>query len=137
MQKDKSRYTFQITHHANQPDRNGRVWPEDIYDKAMNNAIERGLYVTLGQPNSLFDVAQVDLKDVVGQVTQYNPATKECVVEPSNKLLSILAEGGYTIGITTRGIGTVTENADGTATVNKDLRIMSTGLSLIKDSRKE
>lgn len=136
MLEDKSHYTFQVTHRANQPDRNGRVWPEDTYDKAMNEAIERGLYVTLGQPNSLLEVAQVDLRDVVGQVIQYNPTTKECVVEASSRVLPILAEAGYTIGITTRGVGTVTKNADGTETVNEDLRIMSTGVSLIKDSRK-
>jgi|8_EtaG_2_1085327.scaffolds.fasta_scaffold07873_5 hypothetical protein len=110
---------------------NGRVYSKSILERevtrigdAMN---ERRLLGELDHPSH----DAVKLTNVSHLITNLNFKNNELVGEcelldtPAGKVAQALIEGGVKVGISSRGMGTLSENADGTKKVNDDFRLVT------------
>ena len=99
---------------------NGRIYPRRILEREMNNyqklIKERRALGELDHP----DQAVINLANASHLVTESwwdgnNVMGKIQILNtPSGKILRSLVESGVTLGISSRGMGSVTENAQGT-----------------------
>jgi hypothetical protein len=121
-----------VLQRANEKNQNGRIYPENILkrevDKYMGREIkENRAYGELDHPESsvvelkntshiIRDVSW-NGKDVVGKV--------EILNTPSGRILKELIEAGCTVGISSRGMGSVRQiKEDGTVAVENDFDLI-------------
>jgi len=110
---------------------NGRVYSKSLLQRevrriedAMN---ERRLLGELDHPSH----DAVKLSNVSHLITGLDFNGKDLVGEcelldtPSGKVAQALVEGGVKIGISSRGMGTLSEHADGTKHVNEDFKLVT------------
>jgi hypothetical protein len=121
-----------VLQRANEKNQNGRIYPENILkrevDKYMGREIkENRAYGELDHPESsvveLKNTSHIirdvwwNGKDVVGKV--------EILNTPSGRILKELIEAGCTVGISSRGMGSVRQiKEDGTVAVENDFDLI-------------
>lgn len=121
-----------ILQRADAPNRNGRVYPKRILEKEVENYIEnfvkpKRAFGELDHPDSsIVTLANVshnilDVKwsgdNVVGTV--------EVLDTPNGRILETLFRLGYTVGISSRGLGSVTELEEGVLQVEDDFELIA------------
>jgi len=119
-----------IMQRAGAKNQNGRIYKKDILEKEVQNYIENfvkvgNAYGELDHPES----AVVSLKnashvvkelwwegeDLMGKVELLNT--------PSGNIVKAIIEGGHTIGISSRGTGSVQQTNEGTLMVQPDFEL--------------
>jgi hypothetical protein len=109
---------------------NGRVYPQAVLEKEIKNykrlvEAKRALG-ELDHPDSQI----INLNNVSHQVTDIWMEGKKCmgkikVLEtPSGKILRSLVESGISLGISSRGLGSINEKQDGTIMVEDDFQLI-------------
>lgn len=110
---------------------NGRVYSKPILEREVKRIAEamteRRLLGELDHPSH----DSVKLSNVSHLITNLNFKGTELVGEcelldtPAGKVAKALVEGGVRVGISSRGMGTLSEQADGTKTVNEDFKLVT------------
>ena len=110
---------------------NGRVYSKPILEREVKRIAdamtERRLLGELDHPTH----DAVKLSNVSHLITnldfQNNELIGECELldTPAGKVAQALIEGGVKVGISSRGMGTLSEDADGTKRVNEDFRLVT------------
>jgi len=110
---------------------NGRVYSKTILEREVKRIAEamgeRRLLGELDHPTH----DAVKLSNVSHLITGLDFNGKELVGEcelldtPSGKVAQALVEGGVKIGISSRGMGTLSDHADGTRHVNEDFKLVT------------
>ena len=110
---------------------NGRVYSKPLLEREVNRIAdamtERRLMGELDHPSH----DAVKLSNVSHLITNLSFKGNELVGEcelldtPSGKVAQALVEGGVKVGISSRGMGTLSEQADGTKTVNEDFKLVT------------
>ena len=110
---------------------NGRVYSKPILErevKRISEAMgERRLLGELDHPTH----DAVKLSNVSHLITGLNFTGNELMGEcelldtPSGKVAQALIEGGVKVGISSRGMGTLSQDADGTKKVNEDFKLVT------------
>tara|TARA_R110000851_G_scaffold120365_2_gene248696 strand:+ start:268 stop:873 length:606 start_codon:yes stop_codon:yes gene_type:complete len=109
---------------------NGRIYPQSILEKEVNNykrlvASQRALG-ELDHPDSQI----INLANVSHQVIGISMEGKKCMGKikvldtPSGKILRSLVESGISLGISSRGLGSIEEKGDGTIMVQDDFQLI-------------
>jgi hypothetical protein len=109
---------------------NGRIYPQAILEREVNNykrlvEAKRALG-ELDHPNSQI----VNLDKVSHQVTKIWMEGKKCMGKikvldtPSGRILRSLVEAGVSLGISSRGLGSIDERQDGTIMVEDDFQLI-------------
>jgi len=120
VREDGAMFLAGVMQRADAQNRNGRVYPRRILEREMSNyqklIKERRALGELDHPDqAVINLANAshlvteswwDGNDVMGKIQILNT--------PSGKILRSLVESGVTLGISSRGMGSVTENAQGT-----------------------
>jgi len=124
----KIRGIFQRADEANQ---NKRIYPQKVLESQVKNLTEaikeRRLVGELDHPT--YDM--VKLSNASHLITGLSFQGKEVIGEaeilptPAGKVVEGLIRGGVKIGISSRGMGTLSEGKDGTKTVNEDFRLVT------------
>ena len=118
--EDGAMFLTGVMQRADAQNGNGRVYPRRILEREMGNyqklIKERRALGELDHPDqAVINLANAshlvteswwDGNDVMGKIQILNT--------PSGKILRSLVESGVTLGISSRGMGSVTENAQGT-----------------------
>jgi hypothetical protein len=120
-----------IFQRADEANNNNRIYPQKVLEssvKALAEAIaERRLVGELDHPT--YDM--VKLSNASHLVTGLKLEGKEVIGEaeilptPAGKVVEGLIRGGVRIGISSRGMGTLSESKSGTKTVNEDFRLVT------------
>jgi hypothetical protein len=120
-----------VLQRAKAKNQNGRVYPKHILerevDKYKNREIkENRAYGELDHPDSsvveLKNTSHIvrdvwwDGDDVIGRV--------EILSTPAGNILKEILKAGCTVGISSRGMGSVSENSDGTVVVETDFDLI-------------
>jgi hypothetical protein len=120
-----------VLQRAKAKNQNGRVYPKHILerevDKYKNREIkENRAYGELDHPDSsvveLKNTSHIvrdvwwDGDDVIGRV--------EILSTPAGNILKEILKAGCTVGISSRGMGSVSENSDGTVVVENDFDLI-------------
>ena len=110
---------------------NGRVYSKVLLEREVKKIAEamteRRLLGELDHPSH----DSVKLNNVSHLITNLSFKGNELVGEcellntPSGKVAQALVEGGVKVGISSRGMGTLSEGADGTKTVNEDFKLVT------------
>ena len=110
---------------------NGRVYSKPILEREVKRIAEamteRRLLGELDHPSH----DSVKLSNVSHLITNLDFRGNELVGEcelldtPAGKVAKALVEGGVKVGISSRGMGTLSEQADGTKTVNEDFKLVT------------
>jgi hypothetical protein len=115
---------------ADKQNGNGRVYPYDVLKREMNN------YTKVVKDNRACgeldhpDDSVVNLKNVSHIVTDVWWEGKDVMGKikildtPSGRILKDLVKAGVKLGISSRGLGSVTESANGTVTVENDFQLI-------------
>ena len=115
---------------ADKQNGNGRVYPYDVLKREMNN------YLKIVKDNRACgeldhpDDSVVNLKNVSHIVTDIWWEGKDVMGKikvldtPSGRILKDLVNAGVKLGISSRGLGSVTESANGTGTVENDFQLI-------------
>lgn len=109
---------------------NHRIYPQAILEREVNNykrlvEAKRALG-ELDHPNSQI----VNLDKVSHQVTKIWMEGKKCMGKikvldtPSGRILRSLVESGISLGISSRGLGSINEKQDGTIMVEDDFQLI-------------
>lgn len=120
VREDGAMFLSGVMQRADAQNGNGRVYPRAILEREMSNyqklIKERRALGELDHPDqAVINLANAshlvteswwDGNDVMGKIQILNT--------PSGKILRSLVESGVTLGISSRGMGSVTENAQGT-----------------------
>jgi hypothetical protein len=120
VREDGAMFLTGVMQRADAQNGNGRVYPRRILEREMGNyqklIKERRALGELDHPDqAVINLANAshlvteswwDGNDVMGKIQILNT--------PSGKILRSLVESGVTLGISSRGMGSVTENAQGT-----------------------
>ena len=126
-----------IFQRANEANNNGRVYPKNILEsqvkKLQSKILERTLCGELDHPQSdtirlsnashLITKLFMEGNDVIGEA--------EILNTPAGLTARALIEGGVKIGISSRGMGTLSEGSDGHKVVNEDYNMVT--LDLVAD----
>jgi hypothetical protein len=122
---------------ADQKNRNGRVYPKPIMERAVNTYVEtqvskkravgelnhpEGPTVNLDKVSHLITDLKLEGNDVIGKA--------QILDTPMGKIVKGLLEGGVQLGVSTRGMGSL-ENRNGVAYVKDDF-ILST-VDIVQD----
>ena len=122
---------------ADQKNRNGRVYPKPIMERAVNQYVEtqvskkravgelnhpEGPTVNLDKVSHLITDLKLEGNDVIGKA--------QILDTPMGKIVKGLLEGGVQLGVSTRGMGSL-ENRNGVAYVKDDF-ILST-VDIVQD----
>jgi hypothetical protein len=109
---------------------NGRVYPQKVLHREMQNydklVRERRALGELDHP----DDSVINLKNASHLVTEVwwdgnSVMGKVKVLDtPSGKVLRSLVDSGVSLGISSRGLGSVSEGANGTVTVQEDFQLI-------------
>lgn len=120
-----------IFQRADEANNNQRIYPKRVLEsqvRALNEAIkERRLVGELDHPT--YDM--VKLSNASHLITGLHLEGNEVVGEaeilptPAGKVVEGLIRGGVKIGISSRGMGTLSEGRNGTKTVNEDFRLVT------------
>jgi hypothetical protein len=120
VREDGAMFLTGVMQRADAQNGNGRIYPRRILEREMNNyqklIKERRALGELDHP----DQAVINLANASHLVTESwwdgnNVMGKIQILNtPSGKILRSLVESGVTLGISSRGMGSVTENAQGT-----------------------
>lgn len=113
------------------PTRNGRLYDDALWEKALNNDIAKeefangGILGELGHPA---DRIETDPKEIA--ICMRQPPVKDknglligkwdILDTPNGRIAKTLVDYGYKLGISSRGNGDVYDNGDGTETVDED-----------------
>tara|TARA_R100001086_G_scaffold245749_1_gene177065 strand:+ start:2448 stop:3278 length:831 start_codon:yes stop_codon:yes gene_type:complete len=110
---------------------NGRVYSKPLLEREVRRIseamVERRLLGELDHPTH----DSVKLSNVSHLITGLDFNGKELVGEcelldtPSGKVAQALIEGGVKIGISSRGMGTLSEHSDGSKHVNEDFKLVT------------
>jgi len=110
---------------------NGRVYSKPILEREVKRIAEamteRRLLGELDHPShdavKLSNVSHL----ITGLDFNGNELMGECELldTPAGKVAQALVEGGVKVGISSRGMGSLSEQADGTKTVNEDFRLVT------------
>ena len=115
---------------ADKQNGNGRVYPYDVLKREMNN------YTKVVKDNRACgeldhpDDSVVNLKNVSHIVTDIWWEGKDVIGKikvldtPSGRILKDLVNAGVKLGISSRGLGSVTEGQNGTVTVESDFQLI-------------
>lgn len=120
-----------IFQRANTPNHNNRVYPQPVLEsqiKALEEAIkERRLVGELDHPtydmvklsnaSHLITGLRMHGNDMIGRA--------EILPTPAGKVVEGLIQGGVKIGISSRGMGTLSEGKGGYKTVNEDFKLVT------------
>ena len=120
VREDRAMFLTGVMQRADAQNGNGRIYPRSILEREMGNyqklIKERRALGELDHPDqAVINLANAshlvteswwDGNDVMGKIQILNT--------PSGKILRSLVESGVTLGISSRGMGSVTENAQGT-----------------------
>jgi hypothetical protein len=116
---------------ADEANNNKRIYSKPLLEREINKLSdamsERRLMGELDHPQH----DSVKLSNVSHLITGLSMKGKEVIGEaeilstPSGKVAQALIEAGVKIGISSRGMGTVSENFDGTRNVNEDFRLIT------------
>jgi len=122
---------------ADQKNRNGRVYPKPIMERAVNKYVQtqvskkravgelnhpEGPTVNLDKVSHLITDLKLEGNDVIGRA--------QILDTPMGKIVKGLLEGGVQLGVSTRGMGSL-ENRNGVAYVKDDF-ILST-VDIVQD----
>ena len=130
IQKSGAMYLTGLMQCAAKPNGNMRVYPEDILAREVKN------YQKLVKENRALgeldhpDDSVVNLKNashIVTDIWMEGPEVKGTVKvlnTPSGKILRSLVEGGCQLGISSRGLGSVRDTANGCVTVEDDFQLI-------------
>ena len=119
-------YITGIFAQAEQKNRNGRIYPKAVLEKAVQKYVDEQVVTNravgeLNHPNS----PTIDYKEVSHRITELywsgnDVMGKALILDTTNgKTVKALLDGGTQIGVSTRGMGTVA-NKDGVNMVNED-----------------
>jgi len=110
---------------------NGRVYSKPLLEREVKRIgeamTERRLLGELDHPShdavKLSNVSHL----ITGLQFNGNELVGECELldTPAGKVAQALVEGGVKVGISSRGMGTLSEQADGTKTVNEDFKLVT------------
>ena len=120
-----------IFQRADEANNNQRIYPQRVLEgqvRALTEAInERRLVGELDHPtydmvklsnaSHLITGLRLEGKEVIGEA--------EILPTPAGKVVEGLIRGGVKIGISSRGMGTLSEGRNGTKTVNEDFRLVT------------
>ena len=120
-----------IFQRADEANNNKRVYPksvlesqitylnESIKDRRLVGELDHPEYdaVKLSNASHLITGLRMEGKEVIGEA--------EILPTPAGKIVEGLIQGGVKIGISSRGMGTLTEAKNGTKTVNEDFRLVT------------
>jgi hypothetical protein len=120
-----------IFQRADEANNNQRIYPQRVLEgqvKSLTEAIkERRLVGELDHPtydmvklsnaSHLITGLRLEGKEVIGEA--------EILPTPAGKVVEGLIRGGVKIGISSRGMGTLSEGRNGTKTVNEDFRLVT------------
>ena len=131
IRENKSLVVKGVIQRAEAKNQNGRVYPKEILEREINKYIdgpvrERRALGELDHPESsvinLQNVSHNVIKvkmvgdDVYGEV--------EILSTPAGNILKELFRNGITVGISSRGMGSVQENGNGTVEVQDDFELL-------------
>jgi hypothetical protein len=120
-----------IMQRAGAKNQNGRIYKREILEEEVNNYIENfvkvgNAYGELDHPESaivsLKNASHVvkelwwDGEDLMGRVELLNT--------PAGNIVKEIVKGGHTIGISSRGTGSVTQTNEGTLVVQPDFELV-------------
>jgi hypothetical protein len=119
-------YITGIFAQAEQKNRNGRIYPKAVLEKAVQKYVDEQVVTNravgeLNHPNS----PTIDYKEVSHRITELywngnDVMGKALILDTANgKTVKALLDGGTQIGVSTRGMGTVA-NKGGVNMVNED-----------------
>ena len=115
---------------ADKKNGNGRVYPHEVLSREVNN------YMKIVKDNRACgeldhpDDSVVNLKNVSHIITDIWWEGKDVMGKikvldtPSGRILRDLVNAGVKLGISSRGLGSVTENMNGTVTVENDFQLI-------------
>jgi len=116
---------------ADEENNNGRIYPKALLEREITKLCEsmkgRRLMGELDHPQH----DSVKLSNVSHLITKLEAKGNEIVGEaeilntPMGKVAKALIEGGVQIGISSRGMGTLSEGQDGKRYVNEDFRLIT------------
>lgn len=120
-----------IFQRADEANNNQRIYPQRVLEgqvRSLNEAIkDRRLVGELDHPtydmvklsnaSHLITGLRLEGKEVIGEA--------EILPTPAGKVVEGLIRGGVKIGISSRGMGTLSEGRNGTKTVNEDFRLVT------------
>jgi hypothetical protein len=116
---------------ADEENNNKRIYSKPLLEREINKLVEsiqeRRLLGELDHPQH----DSVRLSNVSHLITALKMKGKEVIGEaeilntPSGKVAQALIEGGVKVGISSRGMGTVSEDLDGKRHVNEDFRLIT------------
>lgn len=121
-----------VLQRANAKNQNGRIYPKDILKREAENYMERNVNQrrALGELDHP-DSSVVNLKNVSHNVTDMYwdgndlKGKIEILTTPSGKILKELLKNNIRVGISSRGLGSVRENHDGSVTVDNDFELIA------------
>lgn len=130
--KDKT-YTIRgIFLQGSKRNKNGRVYPQDLLDERVNDYINSRVKSNralgeLGHPTN----PAINLDRVSHKITKLEKdgnnwiGTAKIMNTPMGKIVQNLIDEGVQIGVSSRGLGTLTNHRDGYKLVNDDFRLVT------------
>lgn len=121
-----------VLQRANAKNQNGRIYPKDVLKREAENYMEQNVNQrrALGELDHP-DSSVVNLKNVSHNVTDMYwegndlKGKIEVLTTPSGKILKELLKNNIRVGISSRGLGSVRENHDGSVTVDDDFELVA------------
>lgn len=121
-----------ILQKANERNQNGRYYPKNILEREVENykknfVNERRAVGELDHPNT----SVVELKNVSHNITEVHwegdnvVGTVEILTTPAGNILRELIKSNIRLGISSRGMGSVRDNRDGSKTVEEDFELVA------------
>ena len=120
-----------VIQRAEAKNQNGRVYPREILEREINKYIEgpvreKRALGELDHPES----SVINLQNVSHNVTKIKMVGDDVYGEveilptPAGNILKALFASGITVGISSRGMGSVQEGSNGTVTVQEDFELL-------------
>ena len=120
-----------VIQRAEAKNQNGRIYPREILEREINKYIEgpvreKRALGELDHPES----SVINLQNVSHNVTKIKMmgddvyGEVEILPTPSGKILQALFSSGITVGISSRGMGSVQEGSNGTVEVQDDFELL-------------
>lgn len=124
---------------SNLKNRNGRVYPKEVMDKEVNRYMNEYVkknraFGELGHPDSpTINLERVShmIKDLRAEGDNYIGKAK-IMDTPYGNIVKTLLDEGSTIGVSSRGMGTLKMSKNGTAEVSDDF-VLATAADIVAD----
>ena len=132
LKESKAPFTVKgVIQRAEAENQNGRIYPREILEREINNYIsgpvaEKRALGELDHPES----SVINLQNVSHNVTKIKMigddvyGEVEILPTPAGNILKALFASGITVGISSRGMGSVQEGSNGTVTVQEDFELL-------------